>query len=96
MHHSSHRGHPVVFIDPQLYYTDTIELTRLQCRPCGVRGKFNSKQGHDACISSIPGILNACCGHGEEKSAYVQFSDRFCWYGKKAADLLARYKNNAF
>lgn len=27
----------------------------------------------DPCIGYLPGVYNACCGHGDDKSAYVSF-----------------------
>lgn len=32
-----------------------------------------NKDGHDACLGELPGVMNACCGHGDECDAYVQF-----------------------
>ena len=30
-------------------------------------------EGHDACIGTLPNIMNACCGHGGLNEPYVQF-----------------------
>jgi hypothetical protein len=27
----------------------------------------------DPCIGFLPGVLNACCGHGNDKDAYIVF-----------------------
>ncbi len=35
--------------------------------------KQRTQEGHDGCIGTLPNIMNACCGHGETKVAYVQF-----------------------
>ena len=35
--------------------------------------KRNTKEGHDGCLGTLPGIMNACCGHGDIDEAYVQF-----------------------
>jgi len=33
-------------------------------------------EGHDGCLGTLPGpIMNACCGHGNIESAYIQY-----WY----------------
>lgn len=32
-------------------------------------------EGHDWCIGTIPGAINACCGHGNLSEAYIQFED---------------------
>ena len=52
-------------------------------RPCGNCGKKPTKEGHDACIGTLKGVINACCGHGKETGAYVQFSDGFSVRGDK-------------
>lgn len=36
---------------------------------------------HDPCIKNLPGVRNACCGHGDSKQAYVQFEDGRCIRG---------------
>jgi len=40
------------------------------CRKCG---KLPTKEGHDACLGTLPNVMNACCGHGRDQWAYVQF-----------------------
>ena len=41
-----------------------------------------TKEGHDGCIGLLPSpdVMNACCGHGKDSSAYVQF-----WSDKDSA-----------
>lgn len=41
------------------------------CRKCG---RMRGENGHDPCIANTPGVINACCGHGDPWSAYFQFS----------------------
>lgn len=43
-------------------------------KPCPNCGKMPTKEGHDACIANLPGVQNACCGHGRERG-YIQFTD---------------------
>lgn len=43
--------------------------------PCGHCGKVNTPEGHDGCLGTLPGVMNACCGHGVVAEAYVQFVD---------------------
>jgi hypothetical protein len=40
------------------------------CRHCNLP---RTAEGHDACVGTLPGVANACCGHGETQMAYVQF-----------------------
>jgi hypothetical protein len=44
-------------------------------RSCGRCGKQAASNDHDPCISNLPGVRNACCGHGDTSVAYVQFLD---------------------
>lgn len=45
-------------------------------RPCGKCGQHNTPEGHDACLGTILGpVINACCGHGDDSCAYIQFND---------------------
>lgn len=43
-------------------------------RPCPKCGKLPTKEGHDACLGTLPGVFAACCGHGVEKG-YVMFEN---------------------
>lgn len=71
------RGHEIEEIDGQFYYVDNGEptVTTWKDRPCGHCGKHNSPQGHDACLGTLPGVMNACCGHGDANQAYIQFEN---------------------
>ena len=40
---------------------------------CGHCGKKRTAHGHDGCVGTLKGVTNACCGHGEDRMAYVQF-----------------------
>lgn len=44
-------------------------------RPCGHCGRFgNSNDGlPDPCLGTLPGVTNACCGHGNPDDSYVCF-----------------------
>lgn len=41
--------------------------------PCKACGDKPTIEGHDACIGTLPNIMNACCGHGGRNEPYVQF-----------------------
>lgn len=70
------RGHPIYFDGQVWRYVDTDEPTAStwQNRPCGRCNRFPTADGHDACLGTLPGVMNACCGHGQQKDAYVQSS----------------------
>ena len=95
------RGHNIEFVnDHQWVYSDTKEPTmnNWQDRPCGRCGKHFTKEGYDACLSTLPGIMNACCGHGNNSEAYVQFLDEFSIHGEDAItilEVLKKYKKEA-
>lgn len=42
------------------------------CKLCG--GDPKQHGGADPCFGKLPGVRNACCGHGIEK-AYIQFEN---------------------
>jgi hypothetical protein len=47
----------------------------IRARRCTACGERPTPDGHDPCIANLPGVRNACCGHGELWRAYVQFDD---------------------
>lgn len=51
---------------------------------CGYCGIKRTPEGHDGCIGTLEGVMNACCGHGEDKTAYVQFPSGECIRGREA------------
>lgn len=44
-------------------------------RTCGSCGCDNTTEGHDACLGTLPGVMNACCGHGDRDQSYIQFEN---------------------
>ena len=84
------RGHDIEYVNGKCIYSDTKEPTanNWQDRPCGRCGKHFTKEGHDACLGTLPGVMNACCGHGDIADTYVQFLDDFSISGKDAAIIL--------
>ncbi len=72
-HADKWRGHPIEESAPGVWvYTDTqTPVSEWPDRPCGHCGLANTPEGHDACLGTLPGVSNACCGHGGP-GAYVQ------------------------
>lgn len=60
-----------------------------QQRPCGHCQLPATNDGHDGCLGTLPGTMNACCGHGEASEAYIQFLDEHIISGHSAAVILA-------
>jgi hypothetical protein len=73
---SHFRGYEIELLEGQWIFSDTKKSVAdtWQNRPCGHCGKHNTPEGHDACLGTLPGVINACCGHGHDK-AYVQFEN---------------------
>ena len=70
----THRGHPITQVASDTWvYSDTREpVADNPNRDCGHCGLPNTPEGHDGCLGTIPGAMNACCGHGNQGAAYVQ------------------------
>jgi len=72
-----YRGHQISLADGVWVYSDTREpVSANPDRACGHCGQPNTPEGHDACLGTIPGAINACCGHGNKAAAYVQFAEQ--------------------
>jgi hypothetical protein len=48
------------------------------CHRCGLSP---TRKGHDPCLADLPGVINACCGHGVT-FAYATLSNGFCLMGR--------------
>jgi hypothetical protein len=78
-------------------YADTGEpcpgnpMTEGAERPCTFCGRLADPDGPDPCLGWLPGVQNACCGHGIDpavhggvEQAYVQFLGGPTWRGAAA------------
>lgn len=72
----SARGHEIYSGEGGWFYADDDTPVVAGPRDCAHCGLPTSPEGHDGCIADLPGVLNACCGHGDPGRAYVQFADR--------------------
>lgn len=65
--------------DGKWIFSDTNEpvITTHKLRPCGFCKRMDTPEGYDGCLGKLPGVRNACCGHGELKGAYIQFIGGF-------------------
>lgn len=99
MKSSTWRGHKIEYDEKlkQWYYSDTKELTSENPnRKCGYCELQNTLEGHDACLGTLIGVENACCGHGVIKDAYIQFLDGECIRGEDAVviqNILKKWSN---
>lgn len=80
-----HRGNEIEYSQGAYRYKDTLErVSDKTDRSCGYCGKENTKEGHDGCLGELPGLMNACCGHGNSRESYIQFLDGECIIGAEA------------
>lgn len=76
---STWRGHSIVYLknEQKWVYEDTKEPVSgpsRSCRKC--TGEFPLRDDDiDPCLGKLPGVMNACCGHGNPKDAYIQFEN---------------------
>lgn len=89
MKKSKIRGYGIEYRDNQWFFSDNGEPTKgtWENRPCGHCGKANTAEGHDGCLGALSGLMNACCGHGNTRDAYVQYPDGKTVHGKKAVKI---------
>ncbi len=69
---SHFNGHKIVWKNKNWYYVDGKSIKKK--RHCPQCGELPTKKGHDACLSNLPGVQQACCGHGAEPG-YIKFND---------------------
>ena len=82
---SYYRGHKIFHVDGLWIYFDTLQPVRYnKNRSCGKCNQPKTTEGHDDCLGTLPGLMNACCGHGKTRDAYIQFLDGSTVQGKKA------------
>lgn len=82
----SWRGHEITRSNGSWSYLDGTPVRDDPYRACGHCGQANTRKGHDACIADLPGVLNACCGHGIEGDAYCQLVSGVTLRGREARE----------
>lgn len=91
---SKWRGHNILFYNEAWYYTEDNVLVsedpKRKCKYCGLDNRPDDD--HDPCLGELPGVRNACCGHGNINEAYIEFSDRTIIRGKDTIEALKRLK----
>lgn len=75
-------------------YSDnkTYTVENWEAKPCGFCGLGFTEQGHDGCIGTLANVMNACCGHGITKDAYVQFNNKKRIEGQEALNYIQKNK----
>lgn len=61
------------------------------CVKCGL---LPTKEGHDGCLGTLDEsiVMNACCGHGLDRQAYVQYWNGECVRGEEAIKVMEGLK----
>jgi len=57
----------------------TDELLVVDCKKCG--RAYAPSAEPDPCIGMLPGVVEACCGHGNDTKAYVMFENGVLFRG---------------
>ena len=94
-----HRGNNIEYdhTNDKWLYSDTKQPVPInyKTRPCGNCGRDYTEEGHDGCMGTLMGLMNACCGHGNDNEAYIQFLDGEVVRGEDATiiqNILKKYK----
>lgn len=87
-------GYEMVFVEGEWLFSDTMKKVAdtHEERPCGICGKERTPEGHDGCVGTLPGVMNACCGHGNLGEAYVQFPNGRLMQGQEALDYIKKHR----
>lgn len=82
------RGVDIELVNDVYVYSDTKNpVSEYRDVPCGHCGLKNTRQGYDGCLGKLPGVMNACCGHGNDNDAYIQY-----WKHRGQDDKIVRGK----
>ena len=70
----------------------TTDIGKPQCSVCNLK---RTPEGHDGCLGTLKGLMNACCGHGgKAEGAFVQFLDGSTIKGEDAEAIQEILKRN--
>ena len=51
----------------------------MNCKSCGL--EYEPGEEPDPCLGTLPGVIEACCGHGDPRKGYVFFEDGLLFRG---------------
>ena len=74
------RGHKVIWNGKQWLYEDNNKPKPTfhyggKIRPCVKCGKVFPLDEADSCLGILPGVDDACCGHGISSESYIKFKN---------------------
>lgn len=82
---SKSNGHSIMINEGLWVYSDDKTPVGGSPRCCGnCREQKAHDNETDICLGLLPGVANACCGHGDDNAAYVQLLDGSTIRGPKA------------
>ncbi len=91
------RGHKIEDKDDVFVFSDNLEpvADNWQKRGCGHCGLKDTPEGHDGCLGTLDEsiVMNACCGHGNNPEAYIQFWDGESLRGIEAIEIQNKLRN---
>ncbi len=92
---NKYRGHKIEEKNKGWVFSGTRKLVRtMKNIKCGYCNQSLTKDGHDNCLGKLPGLMNACCGHGDIDEMYIQFLDGVCINGKEAFIIIEKLKKS--
>ena len=72
------RGHELIMKDGKWVYADDlsdIPANGGKLRPCKQCGRSHELTDADPCLGVLPGVKQACCGHGKQNQSYIIFKN---------------------
>jgi hypothetical protein len=94
MTRSEYRGNEI-FEDKGVWrYITTGSRVAVKELPCARCKCERTLEGHDACLGILEGVVNACCGHGNNAEAYIQYPDGSTIHGENALIIMRKGQNN--
>ena len=74
------RGHSTIWKNNKWVYEDNGDDAGFNgivrsCKKCGAVFQGSNVGEPDPCLGNLPGVDNACCGHGVPEQAYIRFTN---------------------
>src|SRR5699024_3855278 len=93
--HTTLRGWPIYYDGERWRFADNDEPTAetYRGRPCGACLMSTPADGPDPCLGWLPGVMNACCGHGMIDDAYVMFNDETIVRSEEASHFFSAHRS---
>lgn len=94
---AKYRGFDIEWDDRQWIFSDSglPTIGSESWQRCGECNLYDTPEGHDGCLGTLPEsvVMNACCGHGVDSQAYIQYWGGSCVRGEDAIKIIEELKN---